>query len=178
MNDYSLSAIIQLLNPDNTISAHRMLAHAIGMTETIIYSALISKQTYYLQNDMLLDGGWFFSKITDLQESTTYGAKAQKTAIAHLVENGLIEFKYMGMPAKRYFRIVNDMAILMKLIDKGTKICKKISDKKQKKPFENDDIPNEKIENSEISKNVENVENSPCEARKVPKTKLYENIFG
>ena len=44
-NKYNLLAIIQLLNPDNTISAHRMLAHAIGMTETIIYAALISKQT-------------------------------------------------------------------------------------------------------------------------------------
>lgn len=52
-NKYNLSPIIQLLNPDNTISAHRMLAHAIGMTETIIYSSLISKQTYYLNNNML-----------------------------------------------------------------------------------------------------------------------------
>ena len=74
---YSLSAIIQLLNPDNTISAHRMLTHAIGMTETIIYSALISKQTYYLNNNMLHEGG---STIADLQESTTFGTKAQKTA--------------------------------------------------------------------------------------------------
>lgn len=56
-NKYSLSAIIQLLNPDNTISAHRMLAHAVGITETIIYAALISKQTYYLQNNMLREGG-------------------------------------------------------------------------------------------------------------------------
>lgn len=49
MAAYNLANVIQLLNPDNTISAHRMLAHAIGMTETIIYSALISKQTYYSQ---------------------------------------------------------------------------------------------------------------------------------
>jgi hypothetical protein len=44
-----------------------MLAHAIGMTETIIYSALISKQTYYLNNNMLHEEGWFFSTIADLQ---------------------------------------------------------------------------------------------------------------
>lgn len=83
---YNLSPIIQLLNPGNTISAHRMLAHAIGMTETIIYSSLISKQTYYLQNNMLHEGGWFFSTIADLQESTTFGAKAQKTAITKLAD--------------------------------------------------------------------------------------------
>ena len=31
MSKYQLTAIIELLNPDNTISAHRMLAHSIGM---------------------------------------------------------------------------------------------------------------------------------------------------
>lgn len=147
-NKYNLSPIIQLLNPDNTISAHRMLAHAIGMTETIIYSALISKQTYYLQNNMLREGGWFFSTIADLQESTTFGAKAQKTAIGNLIKHELIECECKGMPAKRYFRITNDMEILMRLIDEGTEICKKISAKVNKNSCEND----------EILKDVENVE--------------------
>ena len=119
-NKYNLSPIIQLLNPDNTISAHRMLAHAIGMTETIIYSALISKQTYYLNNNMLHEGGWFFSTISDLQESTTFGAKAQKTAIGNLIKHGLIDCECKGMPAKRYFKITNDMEIIIKLIDEGT----------------------------------------------------------
>ena len=126
MNAYSLSSIIQLLNPDNTISAHRMLAHAIGMTETIIYSALISKQTYYSQNGMLHEGGWFYSTICDLQESTTYGAKAQKTAINHLVDYGLIECEYKGMPAKRFFRIINDTDKLMELIADGVAVSEKI----------------------------------------------------
>ena len=157
---YSLSAIIQLLNPDNTISAHRMLAHAVGMTETIIYSALISKQTYYLNNNMLHEGGWFFSTVYDLQESTTFGAKAQKTAITKLAEHGLIECECKGMPAKRYFRITNDMEILMKLIDEGTEICKKISAKANRNSCENYEISNENsYEKSEILEDVESVEN-------------------
>ena len=126
MNAYSLSSIIQLLNPDNTISAHRMLAHAIGMTETIIYSALISKQTYYSQNGMLHEGGWFYSTVCDLQESTTYGAKAQKTAVNHLIAHGLIECEYKGMPAKRFFRIIDDTDTLMKLIADGIAISERI----------------------------------------------------
>ena len=108
MGNYQLTAIIELLNPDNTISAHRMLAHSIGMTETIIYSSLISKQTYYSRNGMLFEDGWFYSTIYDLQESTTFGAKAQKAEIKHLISHGLIECEYKGMPAKRYFRIIND----------------------------------------------------------------------
>lgn len=159
-NKYNLSPIIQLLNPDNTISAHRMLAHAIGMTETIIYSALISKQTYYLNNNMLHEGGWFFSTIADLQESTTLGAKAQKTAITKLEEHGLIDCECKGMPAKRYFRITNDMEILMKLIDEGTEICKKISAKANRNSCENYEILNEhSYEKSEILEDVESVEN-------------------
>lgn len=126
MAAYSLSAIIQLLNPDNTISAHRMLAHAIGMTETIIYSALISKQTYYSQNGMLCEGGWFYSTSYDLQESTTFGIKAQRTAIKHLIEHGMIESEYKGLPAKRYFKVVDDTENLMRLIDEGTIISQNI----------------------------------------------------
>lgn len=126
MGNYQLTAIIELLNPDNTISAHRMLAHAIGMTETIIYSSLISKQTYYSQNGMLYEDGWFYSTTYDLQESTTFGSKAQKTAINHLIAHGLIECEYKGLPAKRYFRIINDTDTVMKLIDEGVKISRKI----------------------------------------------------
>lgn len=126
MGNYQLTAIIELLNPDNTISAHRMLAHSIGMTETIIYSSLISKQTYYSRNGMLFEDGWFYSTIYDLQESTTFGAKAQKTAIKHLIFHGLIECEYKGMPAKRYFRIINDTDKIMKLIDDGLKISQRI----------------------------------------------------
>ena len=141
-----------------------MLAHAIGMTETIIYAALISKQTYYLNNNMLREGGWFFSTIADLQESTTFRAKAQKTAIGNLVNHGLIECECKGMPAKRYFRITNDMEILTNLIDEGIKICRKFSDKSQKISYENYEISNEnsyeKTENLEDVEIVENFEKS------------------
>lgn len=133
MAAYNLSAIIQLLNPDNTISAHRMLAHAIGMTETIIYSALISKQTYYSQKGMLLEGGWFFSTSYDLQESTTFGIKAQRTAIKHLIEHGMIESEYKGLPAKRYFKVVDDTENLMRLIDEGTVIAQGIVNNSKEK---------------------------------------------
>ncbi len=126
MANYFLSAIIELLNPDNTISAHRMLAHAIGMNETIIYSALISKQTYYARNGMLMEGGWFYSTICDLQESTTYGAKAQRTAINHLISHGLIECENKGLPAKRYFRIIDDTENLNRLIEDGVVISENL----------------------------------------------------
>ncbi len=123
----SIEKIIVLLNPDNTISAHRHLAHAIGMTESIIYSALLSKQAYYSTKNMLLQEGWFYSTINDMEESTTFGEKAQKTAIKHLVEYGLIECVVKGLPAKRHFRIVADVDKVKQLIEKGKSIVKKLS---------------------------------------------------
>lgn len=129
---YQFDSILQLLNPDNTMSANRLLAHAIGLCETIIYSALISKYTYYVTKGMIDEGGWFFSTVDDLQESTTYGEKPQRTAIKHLIENNLIECKVKGIPAKRYFRISDNVNKLKSLIDKGIEIAKKLKERSSK----------------------------------------------
>ena len=115
----NLDSILQLINPDNTITANRALAHAIGMTETIIYSALISKYTYYESRDRLLDGRWFYCTTVDLQESTTFTKRIQKTAIDKLEEEGLISVMVTGMPARRYFSISDDLELLRSLIDRG-----------------------------------------------------------
>ena len=71
----NINSILQLINPDNTITANRAFAHAIGMTETIIYSALISKYSYYESKEMLSDEKWFYCTAIDLQESTTFPPK-------------------------------------------------------------------------------------------------------
>lgn len=118
----NFSALLQLINPDNTMSVNRYLAHSIGMAETIIYAALISKYTYYRDKGKASDG-WFYSTIEDLQESTTYGRKVQTSAINKLVGYGLLESKLMGMPARRYFRLISDTDKLAALIEKGQEIC-------------------------------------------------------
>lgn len=162
MSKYQLTAIIELLNPDNTISAHRMLAHSIGMTETIIYSALISKQTYYSQNGMLLEGGWFYSTVYDLQESTTFGVKAQKTAIKHLMEHGLIECEFKGMPAKRYFRIIDSTDKLIDFIKEGTEISRKIVSAAKEHNAEKRGTRNEDISENQVEANIDENTENPC----------------
>lgn len=137
------SALLQLINPDNTMSVNRPLAHAIGMAEAVIFSTLISKYTYYRDNNRSFDG-WFYSTIEDLQESTTYSRKIQSTAINKLVEYGLIECKLMGMPAKRYFRLISDTDKLEKLLEQGQEICSAI---RQKNSFDS----SETTQNSSLS---------------------------
>lgn len=118
-----MNAIFQLLNPANTITVNRPLAHALGLNEAIIYGALISKFYYYSERDML-DDGWFYSTAPDLAESTALSERQQKRAIDNLIGAGLLRSELRGMPAKRSFYIVEDIALLQKIISDGEeKIC-------------------------------------------------------
>ena len=124
----NLNSILQLINPDNTITANRALAHAIGMTETIIYSTLIAKYTYYESRDMLENGKWFYCTSVDLQESTTFTLRIQKTAIDNLEKLGLINVMVTGMPAKRYFTLNDDIELIRDLIEKGLEKSRQMSE--------------------------------------------------
>ncbi len=163
----NLNSILQLINPDNTITANRALAHAIGMTETIIYSALISKYTYYESRDMLYDGRWFYCTSVDLQESTTFSKRIQKTAIDNLEKEGLISVMVAGMPAKRYFTLSDDIELLRSLLDKGMEKSRQMSDSLREKMREdNQKFKTQKSDNSnEIDESGD--EEYPVEASKI-----------
>lgn len=51
--------ILERLNPKNTVTLSRPIAHALGLNTAVVYSALISKQIYYEQHDMLDEDGFF-----------------------------------------------------------------------------------------------------------------------
>lgn len=111
--------IIKLLNPDNTVSFNRRLAHAIGLNETLIYSALISKQVWYERNSMLTPDGWFYSTVEDLHESTCLSGYQQNRCISHLVKLGLILCKKRGIPARRYFCVPDSPELLSTFLSGG-----------------------------------------------------------
>lgn len=114
-----MKAIFRLLNPDNTMSVNRQLAHAIGLSEAVVYSALLSKYAYYEQREMLTDEKWFYSTAEDLEESTALTVRQQKRCIDKLVSTGLIFCKVQGMPARRYFCINDDAELLSSILDGG-----------------------------------------------------------
>ena len=115
--------IFEIINPTNTLGVCRPLAHILGACETIVYNALLSKYRYYQKNDML-DDGWFYSTIPDLFESTSFSAFRQKRCITTLESFGLIETKNRGLPARRSFRIINDLELIAKLVAKGEEIMR------------------------------------------------------
>lgn len=89
-----MKAIFKLLNPDNTMSINRQLAHAIGLAEAVVYGALLSKYAYYDQHGLLTDGDWFYSTVEDLEESTALTARQQRRCIDTLIKSGLIQSRY------------------------------------------------------------------------------------
>lgn len=115
--------IFEIINPTNTLGVCRPLAHILEACETIVYNALLSKYRYYQKNDML-DDGWFYSTIPDLFESTSFSAFRQKRCITTLESFGLIETKNRGLPARRSFRIINDLELIAKLVAKGEEIMR------------------------------------------------------
>ena len=57
--------ITNVLNPANTLSVNRLLAHKLGLNAAVVYAALIAKQAYYEARDMLDKDGYFYSTKTE-----------------------------------------------------------------------------------------------------------------
>lgn len=114
--------ILERLNPTNTGSFNRLIAHALGLDAAVIYSALISKREYYASRNMLDSEGWFYSTVEDMQESTSMAICKQRKAIKTLTDKGLVEVSKRGMPARRHFRLRDDAELLGRLLRQGKEI--------------------------------------------------------
>lgn len=118
-NDNGIDALLGLFSQDNYIVVNMALARRIGLNETILYTNLLVKYRYYKKHKQCTQIGgldYFFSTIEDLEHSTTLTRKQQEVAIATLEELGLIRKKLMGIPAKRFFRIVSNAHALNTII--------------------------------------------------------------
>lgn len=112
------NSVYDLLRADGSIVINKRLAKAIGLNETILYSELLSRHYYFAERAALDNGGYFFNTIEDLQDGTTLTQRQQTPALKNLVKLGLIDMKVAGVPAKRYFRIVEAPQVLFDLLDK------------------------------------------------------------
>lgn len=97
-----MKTVFELLNHDNTISVNRRLAHALGLSEAVIYAALLAKHAWYEQHGKLSDG-WFYSTVDDMEESTSLTKCQQSRCVKRLVSAGLIRCAAKGLPARRFF---------------------------------------------------------------------------
>lgn len=135
----SISPIYELLRADGSIIINKALIFSIGLEETIIFFELISRYKYFEERNMLTEEGFFYNTVDDLQLATGLSEKKQKSAITKLEKFKLIETKLMGVPAKRHFKIIDDMVTVLMYIQEGkTKIeaLKKSLEEKMKAKIE------------------------------------------
>jgi hypothetical protein len=78
-----------------------------GATIAIIYGELLSRYRYFADRGDLTEDGCFFNTMEDLKSAVGYGCSTQWAAIKRLQELGLVISEPRGLPAKRYFKIVD-----------------------------------------------------------------------
>lgn len=108
--------LLNLLRSDGYFTVNKALARNIGLNAAIIYAELISKYIFYENQGLLSEDGWFYCTIEDLEEATTLSRHIQEKEIRRLEKFGLIKKQTKGLPAKRYFYIVQDEKLIMKYI--------------------------------------------------------------
>lgn len=156
MANYEPLSFFQIINPDNSMTFNRFIAHAIGATETVIYFALISKMTYYHKKKMLDEDGYFYATALDIQESTTYTKRIQLPALKRLEEIGLISTKYDGLPRRKYYKIANNQDLVISLVEQGERIASALRNKTAEKS-----VCNQQLQNVTTSCSTEKTENIP-----------------
>lgn len=112
-------AVYDLLRSDGSIVINKNLMRAIGVHEAIIYCELLSRNNYFEARGELSEDGYFYNTVDDLEYGTCLSEKQQRNAIKKISALGLIEVKIQGLPAKRYFKIVDDIQLLTKYIAQG-----------------------------------------------------------
>lgn len=100
-----MTSLLKLLSTDGYIPVNKILAKLLGINEAIIIGEFITEYQYYESHGMLAEDNGFYSTIENVEENTALNEFAQRKAIKHLVEEGIIKVERKGIPAKRYIYI-------------------------------------------------------------------------
>lgn len=96
--------IANLLASTSFIIANKALIKRIGLAEAILIGELCSQYNYWRAKKGL-EGGWFYSTVANVEEETGIKRTTQTTLLTKLEGIGLLKFKKMGMPPKRYVNL-------------------------------------------------------------------------
>lgn len=139
-----------LLGSDAYIQVNKKLIKELGLHEAIMIAELLSERKYWYMHDKLTDDCWFYSTRENLEENTGLSPYYQREAILSLVNAEVLETKKMGLPAKVYYRVVDDKLL------KALTACKETVSRQDEEPF--NDINNNKritIKNNNKIKSTE-----------------------
>ncbi len=166
--------ILNLLRADASVVVNKALAKKIGLQEAIVYAELISKFYYFSNKGQLTEEGFFFCTVEDLEDSTTLSKHQQSKVISKLVKLGLIEYKVKGIPPKRYFKIIEDLNILVDLLNNKEKALETIETDKKLKNLTIESEKNEPMKVKKVTTNNTNINNTNLISQSVGK--VDENV--
>lgn len=115
----NLSPIYDLIRANGSIVVNKNLIFSMGMNESVIFTELIAKYTFFNNKEQLTEDGYFFNTVDNLLLDTGLSERSQRKAIKRLVEYKLLDYKVQGQPPKRYFRIVDNSELLLDFISEG-----------------------------------------------------------
>ena len=98
--------VIDYLASSNYIIVNRSLMAEIGVNEALVLGELASECKYWREVGKLREGEWFFSTDDNIAERVPFSKPTIRRAIDKLKELGIIDTKLMGMPAKRFIRLI------------------------------------------------------------------------
>lgn len=103
MSSEKKTLVSELANK-NFIVVNKDVAKTLGINEAILLGELVEEYEYYKNRD-LLENGWFFSIVENIENNTGLTGRQQRPALENLVKAGLIEKKNKGLPPKRFFKV-------------------------------------------------------------------------
>tara|TARA_R110002110_G_scaffold396337_1_gene611204 strand:- start:414 stop:1079 length:666 start_codon:yes stop_codon:yes gene_type:complete len=114
-----------LLSSTAFIVLNKELAKQVGLKEAVLLADLISKEEYFISKGMT--DGWFFNTEANIEADTTLNSYHQRKCLKTLKKHKIIETKRMGIPAKQYFKINEELVLQILnnlLVKKSTTINK------------------------------------------------------
>ena len=163
--------LTDLLRNDGFIIYNKNLAKNIGVNEAILYSELLSRWNYFKQRGQLTEDGFFFNTVKDLEDGTALSDYQQRRALNSLKEKGLIEMEVRGIPAKRYFSIVEDSELIASYLMPPELESKKLDDRSQE--TKELDLEDRSQETKELE--LEKLEDRSQETKELESKKLDTN---
>ena len=99
-----MSNLLKALREDGSINVNKNIARELGVDEAIMLTELVGLFFFY-KDRKELNNGYFYSTIENLQYQTCLKRSKQDKALKVLIEKGFISKITKGQPAKRYFKI-------------------------------------------------------------------------
>ena len=91
----------------NFVMVSKVVIRELGLEAAVMLSELYSEYLYWKASNGLTEAGYFYSTMENVKNNTGLTRARQDSAIKVLEKAGIIKKYVHGMPAKRYFKLID-----------------------------------------------------------------------